>query len=276
MWRVVPWILLCVSGCASIPTLDSLILRPRLEIEKTPLDWGYEYQEFTLTVGEGRSIVGWHIPSAESKALLVVIPGSDANKGLYTEGIPIYNPHGYDLLVFDYEGFGSSPGTKSLSACLDDAQAAVTYALGLHDKVFVYGVSLGAPLTVYVTAKHPEIRGCMLEGCFIPTQEAALWLEQNGYLAFLLSGIANLYIDPQVPEPYDILKYIQQVSQPKLIMHSTEDRITPFEGGVRVFEAAPEPKEFWEMRGDHGRMVRIETDAYMAKVTGWLDAHLGD
>lgn len=267
-------LLICLCGCnINIPTLNSIILRPNLNIEKTPLDWGYEYEEFTLPIDETRSVVGWHIPSAESKALLVILPGSDANKSLYAEGIPIYNPSGYDLLVADYEGFGTSPGVPDMAACVDDTIAIMNYAMTRHSKVFVYGVSLGAPLATYAAANYP-VKGLMLEASFIPQQEAELWLRANGSDFPFMWDLANLYIYPQVPEQYDIIKYIQQVAQPKLIMHSVEDTLTPYESGIRVFDASPEPKEFWQMRGDHGLMVRKDPQAYIDKVTGWLDAHL--
>lgn len=265
-------LLLCLLGC-NIPTLNSIILRPDHNLSQNPLERGYEYEEFTLPIDENRSIVGWHIPSAESKALLVILPGSDANKSLYGEGIPIYNPSGYDLLVADYEGFGTSPGTPDMANCVDDTIAVMDYAMTLHEKVFVYGVSLGAPLATYAAAHYP-VKGLMLEASFIPQQEAELWLRSQGYNWSLLWDVANLYIYPQVPEQYDIIKYIRQVEQPKLIMHSVEDTLTPYESGVRVFQAASEPKEFWQMRGDHGLMVRKDPDAYIATVTSWLDAHL--
>lgn len=268
--------LLFMVGCAvEIPTLDDVVLKPNNTIETTPADYGYAYTETTLNVSEDRSIVVWHVPSEESKALLVIIPGSDANKGLYTQGIPIYNPYGYDLLLLDYEGYGNSPGVPSLTATVDDAITAVNYALSLHDKVFVYGVSLGSPLATYVGSQC-DLKGIVLEGSFIIHQEAELWLNQNNLGFGGLWHAANFWMYPQIPEQYDILKCIQQVSEPKLIMHSTEDTITPYDGGILVFNAAPEPKEFWQMRGDHGKMVQLDTESYIDKVIGWLDRQLGE
>ncbi|MBI5863806.1 MAG: alpha/beta hydrolase, partial [Planctomycetes bacterium] len=47
------------------------------------------------------------------------------------------------------------------------------------------------------------------------------------------------------------------------------------ESGVRVFEAATEPKTFWEMRGGHGKMIELDFEAYQGTVIGWLDGTLG-
>jgi fermentation-respiration switch protein FrsA (DUF1100 family) len=265
-------IALLIAGCGHIPTLDEVILRPNPTITQTPADSGYQYEEITLPVADDRSIVAWYIPSPQSKALVVLLPGSDANKGLYCEGIPVFNPFGYDILIADYEGFGSSPGTRSLQACLDDAYALIDYAQTRHSKVFVFGVSVGTPLAIRVAADH-DLAGIVLEGTFNAKREAELWLKDNqlGFLPFWYIG--NAYIYPQTPEGFDVLKYVQQVYEPKFFMHSPEDTVTPYDGAVEVFDAAPDPKDFWTMQGDHGRMIRLDPQEYIAHLIGWLDSH---
>ena len=42
---------------------------------------------------------------------------------------------------------------------------------------------------------------------------------------------------------------IRDLSVPLLILHGDHDEIVPFEQGQAVFEAAPEPKEFYTIRG---------------------------
>lgn len=262
-------VLLLVSGC-SIPTFNDIILRPSPVIEQTPGNMGYTYQEFSIPITADRNVIAWYVPSATSMGLVVVFPGSDANKSRYLASLQVFNPKGYDVLLFDYEGFGSSPGVKSLETALDDVIVVTGYAKNLHTKVFIYAASLGTPLLAYIGATF-ELSGCLFEGCFIPQQEVELWLRQNGYNLPFLWDAANAYIYPQMPEQYDILKYIQLVDEPKLFMQSTEDTVTPYESGMRVFNAAKEPKEFWEMRGDHGKMVELDFDAYQNKVITWMN-----
>ncbi|HEY6333311.1 MAG TPA: alpha/beta hydrolase, partial [Blastocatellia bacterium] len=45
------------------------------------------------------------------------------------------------------------------------------------------------------------------------------------------------------------LDKIKSVSCPKLFIHSRADNIVPFEMGERLFAAAPQPKEFYEVIG---------------------------
>ena len=272
MKKIVVLFLLLISGCG-VPTLDDLILRPNPDITQTPLNWGFNYEETTININEERSIVVWHVPSKESKALVVIFPGSDANKGLYTEALPLFIPEGFDILLMDYEGYGSSPGKPSLRNTVEDTLAVAEYAITLHKNVFLFGVSLGTPLVVNAASQY-DFKGCILEGTLILDEEPKLWLTDNNKNFPLLWILGNLYVHPQSPPGFDIVSNIKNVDEPNLFMHSIEDEITPYGGGVEIFRLASDPKEFWTMRGGHGRMIRLDTELYKTHVINWLNSNL--
>ncbi len=265
--------LLLLCGCPEIPTLDDVILRPSDTLKATPADEGYAYDEIELPISETRSFVIWHIYSEESKALALIMPGSDANKSRYLVSLPMLIPEGYDVILLDYEGFGDSPGELSLSNTVDVSEVAAEYALSQHDKVVVIGASLGTPLTMKLAVEH-EFEAIALEGTLILERIASLWLLDRGLPD--LGGIANLWILPQTPPAFDILEYAPQVTEPKLFLHSVEDEVTPFAGGREVFDISQGPKEFYEMIGEHGQMIEIEPEAYYERMVTFLDAALGE
>jgi len=266
------WLVLC-GGCY-IPTLDDIILRPSEKIRHRPDELGYQYDEVRLAVGYDRSIVLWHVFSEESKGLVFIIPGMDANKGWYVKFLPIYVDNGYDVILMDYEGFGDSGGEETLSNMIEDSFAVARYAQSQHQTVICYGVSIGSAQAVRVAAEM-EFSACIFEACLILSQEAHLWLQDHGVSAPLLWMFAERYMDPQVPQDYDILKYITMVNEPKLFLHSREDNVTPYIGGVKVYQAASSPKQFWTIRGDHGKMVVEETELYTETIIDWLDQVVG-
>jgi fermentation-respiration switch protein FrsA (DUF1100 family) len=49
----------------------------------------------------------------------------------------------------------------------------------------------------------------------------------------------------------DSINKIGKVSAPKLFLHSPEDEIVPYALGRKLYEAAPEPKQFFEIIGGH-------------------------
>jgi hypothetical protein len=267
-------VLALLSGCGPIRTLDELIMRPRHKIRTTPADFGYTYDEIHVPVTGERSVVIWHVHAADPKALMVVIPGSSSNKGSYAKALWLFIDDNYDVILMDYESYGSSPGEPTLQHAADDAQAVTEYAQRVSDKVVLFGASLGSPLAARAGAQY-DVAGVILEGSLILGQEPLLWLQHQSVLWSGLGLITDLVIAPQVPKDFDILKYIRMVQAPKLIMHSIEDEVTPYAAGVKVYDAAGPPKEFWQMRHKHGQMVKKESIEYAARVRGWLDATLG-
>jgi hypothetical protein len=267
--------LLLGSACVAGPSpLDALFLRPSSEISATPAELGFAFDELLVPVGGSRRVSIWHIRAAgEPKAIVVVVPGSDGNKSRYLIGLPLLVPHGYDVILMDYEGFGASSAARGLQSLVDDGFAVIDYALAQGPPVVAFGVSMGAPIVVRVAAER-ELAGCILEAPLILPDEPELYLRWLGLDAPLLWNIAGAAIRPLIPADFDILSHIRRVQEPKLILQSTEDDVTTYAAGERVFEAAPEPKAFWAMHGRHGEMIELDPAAYEAAVVWWIESVL--
>ncbi len=255
--------LACVScwlacGCGPAVDLNDFLLNPDPVIGKNPGDIGYAYESVSVPVAEGRSVAAWHVRSEESKALVVVIPGAAQNKSVYLVGLPMIIDSGYDALLMDYEGFGESPGTATLQHAADDALAVVGYAMGLHSRVVLYGISLGSALATRAAAEYP-VAALAIDGVLVMRDEISDWVQGHALPAMLIGG-SRLTV--QVPEDYDIVKYIAQAHGAKLVMHSPEDTLTPLSGAQRVFDAASPPKTFWQEYYDHGGMILLLPDTY--------------
>lgn len=265
------WAIAFASGCATEPiTLNDIFLRPTSEIIGSPADYGYEYDELFVPIDDTRQVSIWHVKSKDPKAIVVIVPGSDRNKSRYLIGLPAFIPNGYDVILMDYEGFGQSPGTNELSNLVDDGYAVIDYALTKHKHVVGFGVSTGAP-TVTRVAVDRDLAACIYEGSLILKDEPELYLKYIGIDVELFWDIANAVTHPQIPDSFDILKWVAQVDEPKLIMHSREDDVTTYEAGVRVFAAAAEPKEFVEFSGAHGKMIELDPEFWTDTVVGFLD-----
>lgn len=264
------------TGCQIEPPipLDDIFLRPTEKIAGTPEDYGYAYESLFLPIGESRGISVWHVKSDDPKAVVVIIPGSDRNKSRYVIALPVFIPQGYDVILMDYEGFGESPGEHKLQNLIDDGFAAIEYAQSKHPNVIAFGVSTGAP-TAIRAATEKDLAAVLLEAPLILADETELYLRSIGIDLPAIWNIANLYVHPQIPPDFDILRHAVTVEEPKLIMCSVDDDVVTYESGVRVFNAAAEPKIFWEMQGKHGGMIELDFDAYQKKIIGWLDATLG-
>ena len=60
-----------------------------------------------------------------------------------------------------------------------------------------------------------------------------------------------------------------------LIVQGAQDRAVPPENGLRLYEAAGEPKELYLVPGaGHGGYMRVEPQEFERRVVGFLDRHL--
>lgn len=270
--------LLGAAGCEKIlPPLDQIIMEPNPKITLTPTDFGYGYKQTDIDVTYGRTVSAWYVPTPQPKAVIVVIPGSSSNKSLYVRlALPILGDQGYDLLFMDYEGYGDSPGTPTLQHAADDALAVTRYAMGLNEKVVVFGISMGSPLAARAAAEF-DVTAMVLESSLIVPDVLTHWLGTlTGPEKILFEMVGPDVIRQQLPADFNILASVARAHGAKLIVQSPDDELTPFASALEVYDTAPPPKVFWQTYGGHGMMIRLEPDVYARTLSSWLEAVLNE
>ena len=103
------------------------------------------------------------------------------------------------------------------------------------NRIVLYGESLGSGVAVGLAAEH-DIAALILEAPFTSVAELA----QYHYSFVPASAL--------VRDRFDSLSKIGGVKAPILVLHGEQDRVVPVRFGLALFEAAPEPKEFWLSR----------------------------
>ena len=74
---------------------------------------------------------------------------------------------------------------------------------------------------------------------------------------------------------YDALSRLKWIKMPVLVIHGDRDTIVPIRLGRRLFEAAPEPKEWQAIKGaDHNDTYLVGGEDYFRKlretIDGWI------
>ena len=261
--------------CGCIPTLDEVILRP-YEREVTTT---WNYTEYELPINSDIVEV-WHFDLENPVGMLVLIPGSDASKSVYTLAADYFLPLNIELLLMDYRGFGGSTGDLSLDNLVEDVDLVLDFADTFNTPFVAYSISLGTPLLAYnAQTDRPNLKACIFEGTFILDKEVKLWLEYtcpNPLNAFL-ANMSGFYVLPQIPEVgYNILSDIQNVQYKKLFVQSTEDEVTPYAGALLVYDNAVEPKELWTIWGSHGEAIKSGDPNYVDPLTDWIIEQLNN
>jgi len=144
---------------------------------------------------------------------------------------------GLNVLVFDYRGFGLSPGVASEPHIEEDAEAAYQELIRRSvppQKIIIWGHSLGSGPAVFLASRHP-VAALVLFGAFTSVPDVA----QDTYRNLPVRWLTGVH--------FNSIALIAQVHAPVLIAHSSADTIILFHHGKQLFAAANEPKRFFEL-----------------------------
>ncbi|MBT8437576.1 MAG: alpha/beta hydrolase [Gammaproteobacteria bacterium] len=247
---------------------SSLIYYPNMPgrtLEVTPEAIGLAYQDVEFLTEDAIKLHGWFVPNESAKGTLLFFHGNAGNISHRLESINLFHKLGLNVFIIDYRGYGQSEGKVSEKGTYRDAEAAWKYLVETRgistNEIIIFGRSLGASIATWLASKHTP---------------AALIIESG--FASVPSMAKRLY--PFLPVrwlavfSYDTKQYVKNISCPVLIAHSRNDDIIPFAEGLEIFDAAPEAKQFLEMRGGHNDGFMVSGLAYIEGLKSFIHENL--
>jgi uncharacterized protein len=253
-----------IIGLASCST-SSFFYAPYKELKGSPDTSFYSVEEINFRSGNGKMLNGWFLKpkSGTATATVLQLHGNGGNISYqYQFARPLVKA-GFQVMVFDYEGYGRSEGKPSQEKVLDDGLSALNYIREREDvkgkKLLLFGQSLGGHLSCVVAARAKEqIDALVIEGAFTGHELMGVYVGKQHHAP---AWLARMLIRTK----YEGIEYIPEVKVPKLIIHSTEDQVCPFYMGKEIYEKAAGPKEFWEIKGGHIQASSLYPDEFAKK-----------
>jgi uncharacterized protein len=205
-------------------------------------------EEVKLPTPDGLSLLSWYLPPREGQPMIAYFHGNGGHIGYRSERLRRFAQYGYGALMVEYRGYGGNPGSPSEAAFHADAVAALDFLSGrgiATNRLVLYGESLGSGVAVPLAAQN-DIAALILEAPFTSVAEVAQY-----HYSFIPTAAL-------VRDRFDSLSRIGKVRAPILVLHGERDRVVPIRFGRALFDAAPEPKEFWVAReGGHEDLLRF-------------------
>ena len=235
------------------PLLNALLFFPARALHATP---DSPYEELAIATDDGERLHGWWVPSgAEHARHVLLCHGNGGNVSDRVPHIAHLNAAGFDVLAFDYRGYGRSTGRPSEAGTYRDARAARRALLERADpdRVLYLGESLGAAVALELAHHHPPA-GLILQSPFTSVRDMAR---------------LHYPVVPRalVPDAYPSLRLIRQLAIPLLVLHGERDDIVPLLHGEELYEAAAGPKRLVRFpRAGHNDLVG---PAWAAAIAAW-------
>ena len=250
---------------------NQLFYFPTRDEPATPAAWGLKFETIGFISADDTALHGWFIPAKgktakSAKATVVFSHGNAGSIGHHLGFCTWLAVAGYNVVIYDYRGFGKSGGTPDRRGMIDDVKAAFAYARQRPDidtsRLISYGHSLGGAQSVTALGESPVkgLRAIVIDGAFASYQKMAEVV--GGQIG------ASLVTDELAPK--DFVKKLSPV--PLLVVHGSNDELVPVAQGRQLFEAAGQPKTLFEVKsGRHGTALSNDDGAYRRKMIAWLE-----
>lgn len=232
-----------------------LVFLPSRAIAATPARVGLDYEDVWLEASDGVRIHGWYIPHPQPRGTLLFFHGNAGNIGDRLESIAIFHRLNLNILIIDYHGYGKSEGSPGEAESYRDAEAAWRHLVEARsippETIALFGRSLGGCVAAWLAARV-EPAGLILESTFTSVPDMAAKV----YPFLPVRLLARIRLDA--------LASLANVRAPVLVIHSAGDEIVPLAHGRALFDSAPEPKQFLQLRGGHNDGFLVSREVYLA------------
>ena len=158
----------CVTG--------AMALNPSREYKMTPEKYAMKYKEENIKTSDGAVLYAWYFENAKKTTNSIVISASgDGNMADNLELVSQFLSIGYNVLTYDYRGYGKSSDfnidadTYIYPQFITDLNAALDYLRKAHaiTKFDMYGIGIGAGLSIGVGANRPETKRIIADGPWV-------------------------------------------------------------------------------------------------------------
>lgn len=220
--------------------LYSLLFFPIAQYIWVPTD---KYSDIMI---DGK-LSAWHFDNFSDHKTVLFCHGNGGNISHREYIVEICKRQQLNLLLFDYRGFGKSPGIPSQRHICEDGERAYSYLRQSvpANKIVIWGESLGGAVATHIASKYPcsllilmstfsSLDDALRDRRFSPVTLA---------MSFLLPWFANNLASNET---------IKKVKAPIVIMHSPEDEIIPYNNAIKLYKAIPHKcKTFISISGKH-------------------------
>lgn len=225
----------------------------------------------------GSSLVGLFAKArTETKgSILMAHPMGKPAKGFFLKNAhaDILLNNGYNVFMFDFNGFGES--TVGGFFFPDDIDAALKKLkeLAPNEEIGYFGVSLGASMGICALGifEHP-IKAAIFEGAFTSLPE--FW-SNNKLPAFLLK-IFSIFRPNKSKEmlPEYQMTRLQNLNK-ILFIHCEGDENIPMEMTNRLIDSSNIPVDLWIIEGgEHTKGIQVNEELYKKKILTFYSKHL--
>ena len=217
-------------------------------------DFGPDCRELFIPTDDGEKLNALHFSPDKPSGCVVYAHGNAGNLASWGAVAAVFNELGYDVIIYDYRGYGKSSGDVGTEAQFyRDAECVLQHArMSFADQdIFLYGRSLGTAMMTHL-ARGNRLRQLILETPFVSVPDLARTL-----FPMLPAGLPLDYA-------FDIGAMLRDVNMRVDFIHGTQDEIVPYDCSVRLARMLGDDSILHTVRGGHHNDLSMYPDYHNA------------
>jgi fermentation-respiration switch protein FrsA (DUF1100 family) len=271
-------VFICLSVALLFTRCSSFLYYPTHQLHFPPERQKLTPEELWIPTGisSTEKLFAWYFHSGEKPhALVIFFHGNGENMSSHYLGFTWLLKQNYDLLVFDYRGYGRSAGNPSPQNTVEDGKSIVRWAAKNHPQLsrILYGQSLGAAIALRTAIDlkfEIPIHLVIADSGFLSYQKVARKTLAGFWLTWIFQPLAWITLT-DTNAPGDRVSEIAPT--PLVVIHGDHDTVVPFELGQEIYNKSHPPKELWIIpNGKHIDSMRLRNNSIKIKLLKKLNS----
>lgn len=214
----------------------------QVDYERSPQYFKQPFEDIWITTKDSEKLHGWFIPSTqhedpkEALGTILHYHGNAANLTAQYSGVAWLPHQGFNVIAFDYRGYGKSSGKPSFDGVFQDGVSALVFAQSFPkidpNKLIVIGQSLGGNVAIASVGSYEnaKIKAMIIDSTFYSYPQIA---------GDKLAGAKFL-----IRDQYSAYRYLTQLQHiPIFYVHGTSDQVIPYYHSEKLYEETLGMKE---------------------------------
>ena len=218
---------------------DNMLFIPNKDVPyRTPESVRLDFQDLMLQSGN-HEINVWYIKAPNAKGTVLFCHGNAGNLAHRVDTAKTWVELGYNILLYDYAGYGKSSGSPSEKSFYHNIQTCYDWLIKngtAKEEIIAHGRSLGGASASYIAVKE-QLPVLILESTFTSVPDMA-----HHRFPWLPTALL-------CRNDFDTAERLKEYRGRLKIMHSPGDEIIPYEMAVQM--AQDKGIEITQLKGGH-------------------------
>jgi fermentation-respiration switch protein FrsA (DUF1100 family) len=262
-----PW----VGAC------NGLFYYPLQEDLYDPKKLGFQYSEERIPSEPEISLAAWWfkpLTPQSYKKLIVHFHGNAENMSSHFMFTAWLTQEGFDVLTFDYRGYGRSSAVPPTREGLVKDGCAVFHWVEQHPvlkdfEVHVIGQSIGGAVAISALGSCPsvQVKSLVIDSSFSSYRRIA----RQKLGAFFITWPLQYPLSFLISDDWNPIDSIDRLPMKMLFFHNVNDPVVPYNLGRELYEKAVAPKEWVDVTSEgHTRALGDPDSPYRQQLIEFL------